>query len=162
MRRHRTQIDRVPRRCSHEVSGFTVAELLVCTGVIGILASLTVPAVQSSRESARRLQCKNNLRQIGIGLHAFESARHTFPSGGDMIFDGSSGAWPRSHAPHLQLLPYVGENSLYSKINLLLAADRSLAVTDANTPATQVVIPLFLCPSDGGSFSLRRNNYRAK
>src|SRR5260370_27355780 len=71
--------------------GFTIAELLVCIGVIGLLVAMTLPAVQGSRESARRLQCKNTLRQIGTALHAFAIARQSFPMGADMALDTSNG-----------------------------------------------------------------------
>ena len=64
-----------------DTAGFTLVELLVVIAIIGILIGLLLPAVQAARESARRAQCINNLRQIGIGFHNFESANNHFPPG---------------------------------------------------------------------------------
>ncbi|NUQ62818.1 MAG: DUF1559 domain-containing protein, partial [Pirellulales bacterium] len=61
--------------------GFTLVELLVVIAIIGILIALLLPAVQAAREAARRSSCKNNLRQIGLALHNYQSARRTFPPG---------------------------------------------------------------------------------
>jgi type II secretory pathway pseudopilin PulG len=153
--------ERRPSTLIRRTAAFTIAEVLVCIGIIGMIAALIVPAVQS----ARKMECKNKLRQIGIALHAFEGARAQFPRGGDMVLDGSGGQYPRAHAPHLYLLPYLEQSPLYSRIDLRLAADRDVpvipGVNDANEPVKQLMLPVFLCPSDGGALSQRRNNYRA-
>ena len=82
--------------------GFTVLELLVVIGVIGLLAALILPAVQASREAARATRCRNNLKQIGLALHEFEAARGVFPSG----------SWPGGASAFLSLAPYVDAGNL--------------------------------------------------
>jgi prepilin-type processing-associated H-X9-DG protein len=78
-----------------------------------------------------------------------------------MILDGSGGQWPRSHAPQLQLLPYLEQEPVYSQIDLLLAAERFVLTQDVNDGPKRAQVPLFVCPSDAGAFAGRLNNYRA-
>ncbi len=146
-------------------AGLTLAELMVCAGILGLLFALILPAVQSAREAARKVQCQSNLRQIGVALHGFESARQAFPTGGDMLLDGSGGQWPRSHAPQLYLLPYLDQGDLFASVDLLSISERTVpifpGVNDANEAAMQTSIPIYRCPSDSGAFPGCRNNYRA-
>lgn len=148
-----------------EPQGFTLAEVLVSVGVIGLLLSLILPSVQASREASRRLQCANNLRQIGIALQVHEALQRCFPRGGDMVLDRTGGAWPRAHAPHLYLLPYLDQAELFGRIDRLIIAERSAAVfpgiNDANEDEKRITLPVFLCSSDPAALPDRRNNYRA-
>lgn len=140
----------------------TLSELLVALGILGLLVSLLLPAVQNSREAARRLTCNSRLRQIGLSLHGHQAALGALPRGGDML--GTPGVLPRLHAPHLYLLPYLDEQPLYDRIDLQIIAHRDAlivpGVNDANEEIKRLRVPVFLCPSDPGSGEAR-NHYRA-
>ena len=113
--------------------GFTLVELLVVIAIIGILVGLLLPAVQSARESARRMQCGNNLKQFGLAIHNYESANKRLPAGRS----------PSGLSTHSQLLPYLEQTSAYNLINFSVAWDHV-----DNTAARAVVLPAFICPSD--------------
>lgn len=95
---------------------FTLVELLVVIAIIGILVGLLLPAVQAAREAARRMQCSNNLRQIGLAMHNHESALKRFPPLGDYISAGSSVYW----SFHTKLLPYCEQSNLQNLIDFRL------------------------------------------
>jgi len=105
-----------------------VLELLVVLFVLGVLVALLLPAVSSARESSRRLQCKNNLRQFGIATAAYESAHGMFPPGG-----AGGGA-----STHVVLLPYIDQGPVYDVYTR--AGDRRSIVS--------VALPVFACPSE--------------
>jgi len=88
--------------------GFTLVELLVVIAVIGILVGLLLPAVQFAREAARQVQCRNNLRQMGIALHSYDSVHRQLPSG--LV-------WPNRTFWSGQLLPFLEQESLYTGIS---------------------------------------------
>ncbi len=125
-------------------NGFTLIELLVVIAIIAVLIALLLPAVQQAREAARRSQCINNLKQLGLALHSYHDTMNVFPpgwlgvQGGVSHMDGPSGfAWG-SH-----ILPYLDQAPLYSRINF------NLSCTDAsNAVARQTVLATFRCPSD--------------
>jgi len=127
-------------RSKFDRRGFTLVELLVVIAIIGILVGLLLPAVQAAREAARRMQCSNNLKQLGLALHNYHDAHKCFPF-------GSGGTTPPSGSPGYSavslLLPYIEQTSLHNSINF------SLPLTDpVNAPARLQVVPAFLCPSD--------------
>lgn len=117
--------------------GFTLVELLVVIAIIGILVALLLPAVQKARESARTLQCKNNLRQIGLGMLNYESARRSFPPGQKRFCTGCDEfGWSAFFLPHIE------EGAIHDLI------DFKKSLTDAvNVPAFQNRVASYLCPS---------------
>lgn len=127
--------------------GFTLIELLVVIAIIAILVALLLPAVQQAREAARRSQCKNNLKQIGIGLHTYHDTHSVLPSGWIAVdpatgvqaaHDGVSGAgWG------LMILPSMDQASLYEQFN----PDVSIA-DPANAGLLGNQLNVFRCPSD--------------
>ena len=120
--------------------GFTLVELLVVLVIIALMVGLLLPAVQAVRETARRMQCQNNLHQIGIGLHNYHAAFRTFPPGGLEVRPqwrrGKQLAWSAF------VLPYIGENPTYEKIRFDYAFDHPM-----NADAASAVIETYLCPS---------------
>jgi prepilin-type N-terminal cleavage/methylation domain-containing protein/prepilin-type processing-associated H-X9-DG protein len=140
--------------------GFTLIELLVVIAIIAILISLLLPAVQQAREAARRTQCKNNLKQLGLGMHNYHDAFNTFPPGrivyvspGDDGSQGANGSATTGRgdcfSAFAQLLPHLDQGPLYNQINFNSGPD-----TAANDSIVGVQPPVFLCPSDLGTKAL--------
>lgn len=119
-------------------AGFTVTELLVVMGIVSVLAGVVLPAVQSARESARRVQCTANLRQIGVALHSYHQQYRALPPG----WQHRSGT-PSAFGWLVRLLPYLEQQSLASRISFRASLGGS-----ENEFARRQVLPLFLCPSD--------------
>lgn len=142
--------------------GFTLVELLVVITIIGILIALLLPAVQSAREAARRLQCSNNLKQLGLALHNYHSAWNQLPMNG---YDGIGG-WFCRHSAHkgsvlVKLLPYIEQTALYDQLDF--DDDVMYSTLGDGTYVHEVSIPLFVCPSDSGPryFNSQGNGYAA-
>ena len=102
----------MPAVSKRERAAFTLVELLVVIAIIGVLVALLLPAVQSAREAARRTQCNNNLHQIGLALHNYESSYMVFPAGGLYSRGGGYG-----HSWWIRILPFAEETAVYDKFD---------------------------------------------
>ncbi len=117
-------------------TGFTLVELLVVIAIIGVLIALLLPAVQQAREAARRMQCKNHLKQFGIALHNYHDVHGSMPSG---AMAHARGGWSWSTL----LLPFIEQGNIHDQINFNQSPDDS-----SNANAIRSTIPIALCPSD--------------
>ena len=133
---------------SRKRRGFTLIELLVVIAIIAVLMSLLLPAVQQAREAARRTQCRNNLKQIGLALHNYHGALQVFPPG-YVDRNGNPNLTPDNDLGPgwgwaTFLLPYLDQSNVYDQINVNQAIG-----TGMNTQVSLTSLPALQCPSDG-------------
>ncbi len=151
----------LPRRlgrgvCRSPRRAFTLIELLVTISIIGILIGLLIPAVQSAREAARRIQCVNNLKQIGIALHGYATAVGCFPP---VILETNPGHFDR-YSPSARSLAFLDQPALYNAVNFQQWASLGWGPA-TNSTVMLSTVAVFLCPSDQSSPvpGYGRNNY---
>ncbi len=116
--------------------GFTLVELLVVIAIIGVLVGLLLPAVQMARESARRIQCANNLKNAGLALHNFADAYRSLPAGSESL-NGTFHSWSS------RILPFAEQSALFSELDFSKPWDAA----GANQQAASKHVPMFVCPS---------------
>ncbi len=136
-------------------AAFTLVELLVVIAIIGVLVALLLPAVQAAREAARRSQCSNNLKQLGIGMHNFHDTHNQFPKN---FYQSGANAW-ESLSAHYKILPYIEQNNLYESIDANFTNWGLVSGT-----YLKAKIKTFICPSappapSSGSWSGPGSNY---
>jgi len=132
MKKHSVRSSRLPEKA------FTLVELLVVIAIIGVLVALLLPAVQAAREAARRMQCTNNLKQIGLALHNFASTN------GNQFPEGSPG--PAEHGLFTALLPYLEAQNIYDALDLE-GSTLDLDPASPNSIHRFTQIPGYVCPS---------------
>ncbi len=123
---------------------FTLIELLVAIAIIAVLIALLLPAVQSAREAARRIQCVNNLKQLGLGMHNYESANGVLPPQMVLTFNVSGGvSWKSSWSASSRVIPYLELGTVYNAINYM-----NKTTDPSNMTAVSTQLKVFLCPSE--------------
>ena len=165
--------------------GFTLIELLVVIAIIAVLIALLLPAVQSAREAARRAQCVNNVKQLLLGLHNFESGNGTFPKGVNEPYlnglnyntgsDSLGSDWSEPFGPNwaIMILPFIDQSALYNSSNVLgypgwpgpyavananTAPNQNLYNMDwCNTTVRSTQLNVFICPTD--PYNTPSNNF---
>ena len=141
-------------RSSKIQRGFTLIELLVVIAIIAVLIALLLPAVQAAREAARRTQCVNNLKQIGLAMHNYHSGNNSFPQGHSEAasqagYSGGYAGWTEWSA-QAEMLPFMEQTPIYNAINFSFCAGYNYGFL-CNSTGAYATINSFLCPSDNNA-----------
>jgi prepilin-type N-terminal cleavage/methylation domain-containing protein/prepilin-type processing-associated H-X9-DG protein len=126
--------------------GFTLIELLVVIAIIAVLIALLLPAVQAAREAARRSQCVNNLKQLGLAVQNYHDTNNVIPPTAMQIASGTPTGQTNNFAMKPRLLPYLEQNAVYNALNWMLRYDTD--TTRSNATARTTLINTLICPSD--------------
>ncbi len=144
---------------------FTLIELLVVIAIIAVLIALLLPAVQSAREAARRIQCTNNLKQIGLALHNYHDVNNSFPMGSGQCLTGSPNTYSSKQGMSAQLamLPQMEQTPLFNAFNFNWGIDENTGTIlfKVQSTAMNTQVKAFLCPTDpaSGSSFTNSNSY---
>jgi prepilin-type N-terminal cleavage/methylation domain-containing protein/prepilin-type processing-associated H-X9-DG protein len=150
---------------NHRHRGFTLIELLVVIAIIAVLIALLLPAVQSAREAARRMQCSNNLKQLGLAMHNYHQVIGTFPIG--VLGVRSPNHYPAAGDPTgainrrtwaFMILPFIEQSAMYGAVNFSLPYNPPTGA--ANNTVSESLIATFLCPDDPTTNQIDQNNRR--
>ncbi len=161
------------------VFGFTLVELLVVIAIIGVLVGLLLPAVQAAREAARRMQCSNNLKQIGLALHNYESTYKKFPAAGRGANQNASGGrtpvngQAKGSNGLVSILPFLEQQPLYNQFNHSESFTAHLGdpagsvrgtlvgnpLTNGNAKLSEIALSVYLCPSDSAGNQSKLTGY---
>jgi prepilin-type N-terminal cleavage/methylation domain-containing protein/prepilin-type processing-associated H-X9-DG protein len=132
---------------SRSTRAFTLIELLVVIAIIAVLIALLLPAVQAAREAARRGQCTNNMKQLGLALHNYHTGNNTFPPGGCPVYGGGGGNLWGSWSPQAMMLPFMEQVAVYNAINFAWEIQNNGQGMCTNATAIATKVNSFLCPS---------------
>ena len=139
------------RFTSKREHGFTLVELLVVIAIIGILIGMLLPAVQQVREAARRIQCANQMRQLSLAMHNYESSNMHFPPGNLHRKGGTASFEQRINIPGLNwsavILPFIEQNGMFTIVTDLSSQLTNPGVAHGNADCVMTVIPNLICPS---------------
>jgi prepilin-type N-terminal cleavage/methylation domain-containing protein/prepilin-type processing-associated H-X9-DG protein len=131
--------------------GFTLIELLVVIAIIAVLIALLLPAVQAAREAMRRMQCVNNMKQLGLAVQNYAAGNDSLPPTGDVNAIATAQTYTGNFGMKARILPFIEQTALYNAINWSFIAEPAAGTLGAGTNDTVVTaqINAFLCPSDG-------------